>query len=58
MDKFFKICKLSKLIQEEIDNMSSPLSTKVVEFVDKILLTKLTPSPNVLLESSSKHLFI
>lgn len=32
--------KLPKLIQEETDKLSSLLSTKVIEFVDKNLPTK------------------
>ena len=39
-DKFLKKCKLPKLTQEKIDNMSSSMSTKVIEFVDKNLPTK------------------
>lgn len=43
MDVFIKRRKLSKLIQEETDNMNSPIVVNKIEFVIKIHSTKNTP---------------
>lgn len=33
LEKFFKGCMLSKLIQEEIDNQNSPILIKEIKFM-------------------------
>lgn len=40
MDKFLEISKLPNLTQEEIDNLTRPISIKEIEIVVKNLPTK------------------
>lgn len=41
--------KLPQLTSEETQNLTSPISIKEIEFVDKNLATKKTPGPQVAL---------
>lgn len=43
LDKFLKRPKLPKFVEEEIDNLTSPVSIKGFEFVVKNFSTKTTP---------------
>ena len=55
MDKFLERHKLSKLTEEERDNLDSPISVKEVESVIKNLTKKML-GPKSLLVKSIKHL--
>ena len=46
MEQFLQNYKVTKLNQYEIDNLNSPVTFKVIEFVIKILLKKSPPGPD------------
>lgn len=46
MDKFLKNHKPPKLTEEETDHLNSPLSSKEIEFLIKILDSAKTSVPN------------
>lgn len=46
MDEPFEWCKLSKLTEEEIGNLTRPKSIKAIDFVVKSCTTKKTPCPD------------
>lgn len=48
MDKFLEKQNLSKLTQEETENVSSPISFKEIESVVKNIPRKKTPTPDYL----------
>lgn len=43
MDKFLQTHKLSKLTQEEIENLNKPITSEEIELVIKNLPTKKSP---------------
>ena len=45
IDRFLGIYKLSKLKQEEIDNLNKPITRKEIESIIKNLLTSKSPGP-------------
>ena len=56
MDKFLETYNLTKLNQEEIENLNGPISSKEVESVISSLLTKNSPGPDSLTGEFTKHL--
>ena len=57
MDQFLDIYNLSKLIQEEIDDLSRPIYIKEIESTVNNLLHQKTPGPESFTSEFIKHLW-